>query len=430
MVMIALWAAADLLWWRWADLRLRRLPWRPARRGAARSLNAAFAAAMIAYLVWVAVAVENDHVPAGGVMDWHVASYLWHLAALPGLMLLLALAWGGRGVARLLSRRNQPARRVDTPSTTEDAARFTRRQALGAAAAAIPPLVTVGAARVFSARTEAFIPDHRVELRVPALPEDLNGLTIAHVSDLHLGKFLTPATAARVADAVNALAADLVVFTGDLINVGAMDQLSHGLDFLRRLDPRHGLAVIEGNHDIMNEAEGFERAVKGAGFNLLLDEEKTFDLPGRRTPVQFLGVTWGELLPGRLLGRTGKNADKLYREYSKDAAADSVRLVAGLRKEPGPGRERAFPILLAHHPHAFDPAVGAGLPLTLSGHTHGGQIMLTENIGAGPLRFRYWTGAYRQGGGRLFVNNGIGTWFPVRINAPAEIVHLTLRRGA
>ena len=65
-------------------------------------------------------------------------------------------------------------------------------------------------------------------------------------------------------------------------------------------------------------------------------------------------------------------------------------------------------------------------PLTLAGHTHGGQIMLTDHIGGGPIRFRYWTGLYRKGDCQLFVNNGVGNWFPLRFNAPAEIVKLTL----
>jgi predicted MPP superfamily phosphohydrolase len=93
-------------------------------------------------------------------------------------------------------------------------------------------------------------------------------------------------------------------------------------------------------------------------------------------------------------------------------------------------RGDAFPILLAHHPHAFDPAAAAGIPLTLAGHTHGGQLMLTESIGFGPQMFRYWSGPYRNpNGSTLVVSNGVGNWFPLRVNAPAEIVHLTLRRG-
>jgi predicted MPP superfamily phosphohydrolase len=87
----------------------------------------------------------------------------------------------------------------------------------------------------------------------------------------------------------------------------------------------------------------------------------------------------------------------------------------------------AFAILLAHHPHAFDYATD--VPLTLAGHTHGGQLMLTENMGFGPAMFRYWSGMYRKENRTLVVSNGVGNWFPLRARAPAEIVHLTLRRS-
>ena len=87
-------------------------------------------------------------------------------------------------------------------------------------------------------------------------------------------------------------------------------------------------------------------------------------------------------------------------------------------------RPDAFPILLAHHPHTLDPAAEAGLPLVLSGHTHGGQLMLTKNVGFGPMMFRYWSGEYTKGPSKLVVSNGVGNWFPVRANAPA------LRGGA
>jgi hypothetical protein len=84
---------------------------------------------------------------------------------------------------------------------------------------------------------------------------------------------------------------------------------------------------------------------------------------------------------------------------------------------------------LAHHPHAFDAAAAAKIPLTLSGHTHGGQLMLSEQFGFGPAMFRYWSGLYRSGASQLVVSNGVGNWFPLRVNAPAEIIHITLRQA-
>jgi predicted MPP superfamily phosphohydrolase len=96
----------------------------------------------------------------------------------------------------------------------------------------------------------------------------------------------------------------------------------------------------------------------------------------------------------------------------------------GLLTQLQPG---AFPVLLAHHPHAFDYA--ENIPLTFAGHTHGGQLMATANVGFGPMLYRYWSGLYRLGQRALIVSNGTGNWFPLRTRAPAEIIHLTLRRG-
>ncbi|HEV8607078.1 MAG TPA: hypothetical protein VGQ99_17185, partial [Tepidisphaeraceae bacterium] len=89
--------------------------------------------------------------------------------------------------------------------------------------------------------------------------------------------------------------------------------------------------------------------------------------------------------------------------------------------------EEGLGILLAHHPHAFDAAAARGIPLTLAGHTHGGQLMLTRHAGAGPVLFKYWSGLYRKTSGEaLVVSNGVGNWFPLRVGAPAEIVKLRL----
>jgi len=194
-----------------------------------------------------------------------------------------------------------------------------------------------------------------------------------------------------------------VLLTGDLIN-DALADLDTGLELTRALEARFGLAIIEGNHDLIEDPAEFERRVRASGIPFLLDESTIISIHG--VPVQLFGLSWT-----RIHGQ-GRDAaitfavNKLLRQREQDA----------------------FPILMAHHPHAFDAAAEAGLPLTLSGHTHGGQLMLNEQLGFGPALFRYWSGLYRRGQSKLIVSNGVGNWFPLRVNAPAEIVHLTLRR--
>jgi predicted MPP superfamily phosphohydrolase len=203
----------------------------------------------------------------------------------------------------------------------------------------------------------------------------------------------------------NTLHPDLVLMTGDLIDY-SLDDLSEGIDLMKAMEGRYGLWMIEGNHDLLDDAGVFERRVKASGVPLLRDESTVVNVRG--CPLQLLGMSW--------LGTGTGNA----RLRDEATALQMGRLMKQRRPD-------AFPILLAHHPHAFDAAVKADLPLTLAGHTHGGYAMLDSQHGLGPVLFRYWSGLYTHGRSQMIVSNGIGNMFPTRINAPAEIVHITLR---
>jgi hypothetical protein len=246
---------------------------------------------------------------------------------------------------------------------------------------------------------------HRVKLTIPKLPAALKGFTIVHLSDVHIGKLTRGKVLDDIVAATNRLDADLVVVTGDLINMSLQD-LPHGIAMLRGMKSRHGLFACEGNHDLIESREEFETAVKASGLRFLLNESATFSVNGQ--PVQILGLRWGE---GHSRGR----------ETAGPPPPSGVLQELLSKADP-----LDFTILLAHHPDAFDAAAHAGIPLTLAGHTHGGQLMLTPALGFGPWFFRYWSGIYEKELSRMIVSNGAGNWFPLRIHAPAEIIHLTL----
>jgi predicted MPP superfamily phosphohydrolase len=272
-----------------------------------------------------------------------------------------------------------------------------RREVIGAAAAGLPPLITAGLVGVALPQLNDFRVAER-DVPVATLPPELEGLTIAHVSDVHVGKYTRGRVLEEIVEKVNALSADLVLFSGDLIDF-SMKDLPRGLEMIKAMRGRYGLFMCEGNHDLFEDREGFERQVKNAGVALLLDESAVVRVAGR--PVQILGIRWGGGGP--------------FIDEDLDAVMSRRR-------------DDVFHILLAHHPHAFDAAAARGIPLTLAGHTHGGQLMLTRHAGAGPMLFRYWSGLYRKdSGASLVVSNGVGNWFPLRVGAPAEIVKLRLR---
>jgi uncharacterized protein len=265
----------------------------------------------------------------------------------------------------------------------------------------LPPIFTFGLTGIAMAQLNN-VRVRRFILPIVDLPKELDGMTIAQVSDMHVGRFTKGEVLQKTIRLVNEMRADLVLLTGDLIN-DALADLDTGLEIARAMEARFGVAIIEGNHDLIENPREFERRVRASGIPFLLDEAMIVDVRG--VPVQLLGLRWT-----RVHGE------------GRDAA-----IGAEVRKLLEQRVREAFPILLAHHPHAFDAAAEARMPLTLSGHTHGGQLMLNEQLGFGPAMFRYWSGLYERGQSKLIVSNGVGNWFPLRVNAPAEIVHLTLR---
>jgi len=384
--------AATVLWWWWADRRLRTMRRGRAWRGVVAGFSLLFLACYAVIVGGRLLGVRVD-VPA-----WLVGVLLlWAVLALPLIAVPMMTGWGVWRVVQALWARG---RRLKPPAPVAETAGagLSRRDVLGAALVTLPVAGTLGAA-AYSIPQKQRLRVRDLTVRLPGLPAALDGATIAHVSDTHVGRFTHGAMLDRVVRQTNELRADLVLFTGDLLDASTRD-LPEALRMMERLTAGSGLFLVEGNHDLFDGREAFERGVRGAGLPLLLDEAATVTVRGER--VQLLGTRW----PGRT--------------QPMDAQVD---FVAQLR-DP-----RAFPILLAHHPHAFDRAAALDIPLTLAGHTHGGQLMLTEAFGAGPAMFRYWSGLYTQRDSALVVSNGAGHWFPLRVNAPAEIVHVTLRRG-
>ena len=321
----------------------------------------------------------------------HSMILAWHV-----VILLPWLAWRiVRAAVSLLGKIARIVRR--TPAIEMSAApAVTRREFLGAAAALTPPMLTFAAAGVGEMQLDGFR-IRRIEVPVPELPPALEGLSIAHVTDFHVGRFTRGRVLERIVEETNRLDADVVALTGDFINHSLRD-LPAALEIVRSLRARHIVAACEGNHDLIEDARTFHREAERGGMPMLRGDSATTMIRGQR--VQLLGLPWNHSVAGM-----------------RDSAA---ALLA--RRDPG-----AWPLLLAHHPHAWDFA--DEIPLTLAGHTHGGQLMLTGRLGAGSLFYRYWSGLYSRPSGALVVSNGVGNWFPVRIQAPAEILHLTLRRG-
>ena len=382
--------ALDAIWWWLLARLLARQDWRIAL--------GIFMGAQIIGLVWL---ISSRLLRA----DWDrwlpkfavSAIFIWHFIVLGLLVLIGAVLVPILLVKTTVRWSKQPS--LHAPAREPNA--WSRREFLQTAAAFAPPLFTLGLTGIALGQLNHFRV-RRFVLPIRDLSRDLDGMTIAHVSDMHVGRFTNGKVLSQLVDTVNDLHADLVLVTGDLIN-DALADLDHGIELVRAMQGRFGLYMIEGNHDLIENGAEFERRVRQSGIRFLLDESAIVEVRG--TPVQLLGLSWT---------RGYQNHDA--------AIAQAVRDLLQHR------RADLFPILLAHHPHAFDAAVESKLPLILSGHTHGGQLMLNEKLGGGPAIFKYWSGLYTRSESQMIVSNGVGNWFPLRVNAPAELIHLTLRR--
>ena len=384
--------ALDILWWA-ASARI-------AKPTFARITVAIFALAQLAGLIWL-LTQRFAHAESMALFSKFAMAtvFIWHMILLPVLLLLTVALLPILAIVALI----RSARRLRNFNLTPADARgaLSRRQFLGVALAAAPPLFNLSLATVAMRQLDQFRV-RRFVLPIAGLPSDLHGLTITQISDMHVGRFTSGRVLREVVRVVNELRADLALLTGDLINDALID-LDHGLDLVRSMQARHGVYLIEGNHDLIENGLEFERRVKDSGIPFLLDESIVITIRG--APLQLLGLSWT---------RARENRD--------------VAIAAAVRELLNQRQPESFPILLAHHPHAFDTAAAASVPLTLSGHTHGGQLMLNEQCGFGPALFRYWSGLYRKGASKLIVSNGVGNWFPLRVRAPAELLHLTLLR--
>ncbi|MCB9893396.1 MAG: metallophosphoesterase [Planctomycetes bacterium] len=278
-----------------------------------------------------------------------------------------------------------------------------RRRELLKRAALVPPAVLVAGS---IAGATGAMADPVVRMISQPTPKDmtsLHGLRIVQFSDVHIGRFMRPEHLKEIVAAVNALNADIVVCTGDLLDHD-MEQLEDAQMMLRGVKHRHGLFMCLGNHEYYAAGQKFDQLIAGVnetGCVMLRDEHRRVDFGGDH--LWMLGVDY----PGR------RQPAASFDEALKDVADD--------------GAPR---IVLAHNPSSFWEGRTRQIDLQLSGHTHGGQVSLGR-VGqyelSPVLPFElYHAGEYEHDGRKLYVNSGTGQWMPIRVNCPPEITVIEL----
>ncbi len=245
----------------------------------------------------------------------------------------------------------------------------------------------------------------RRTLVLPDLPPGLDGLQLLHLSDLHAGIHLDEDKMQAIVAQANALRPDLIVQTGDMIDI-SQSYIPPYVRAFRDLSAPLGVVTVLGNHD---RYTGEREVIRGC-----LDAGQVFVQNGCHL-VERNGATLA------LLG-----IDDPHNWQVDDPQPTDID--AALRAAPPAGE--AFRVLLAHRPGAWDGAVPRGIPLTLAGHIHGGQFYLPW-IGwsTGRLITKYVMGHFQRERSQLYVSRGIGVvGVPIRVFTPPEIELFDLRR--
>ncbi|HEX9009043.1 MAG TPA: metallophosphoesterase [Holophagaceae bacterium] len=313
----------------------------------------------------------------------------------------LSLAMVAEGVWRVWQRsedRPEPEEGVD-PSRRA----FLRSAALVSAGAATA--LAVGGEREAYGDPEIT----RQQLFFPDLPPGLDGLRLVQLSDLHAGPLIGTAILRRWRDLAEREKPELLLFTGDLVDSRA-EELAPLLAAFRGFRPALGTFAVLGNHDYFDDPRPLWRNLEAEGIPCL--ENRAALVSRRGSLLALVGLQ-------DPMARNGRFMHKVFGPGPRPAEA-----TRGLPEE-------AFRLCLNHRPSEWDAALAAGARLTLSGHTHGGQINLVPGVSSARLIGPYTDGLYRRDQDLLYVSRGLGVvGLPMRIQAPPELVVIELRREA
>jgi predicted MPP superfamily phosphohydrolase len=273
-----------------------------------------------------------------------------------------------------------------------------RREFVARAVAGAAVVATAGASALALRRAGGPAELDEVPVRLERLPRALSGLTLAQITDLHIGPTIREREVRRVVEQTNGLRPDVIAITGDLVD-GTVPELGDIVARLGGLSARHGVFFVTGNHDHYSGAGPWVAYLRKLGIRVLRNERVSIGDAG--ASIDLAGVD----------------------DYGHGLDLD--RALAG--RDP----DRAL-VLLAHQPRGIQAAVEAGVDLQLSGHTHGGQIV-PFNLVVGAIQ-PYVRGLHRhvQGdrAGQIYVSRGTGYWGPpMRLGSPPEIAHIVLTPG-
>ncbi|MAT38173.1 MAG: hypothetical protein CL946_01070 [Ectothiorhodospiraceae bacterium] len=316
-----------------------------------------------------------------------------------GIALTLSLPVSG--LMHAISRKSRKPKEVQekiAEDTSLDRRRFLRTASI------IVPVATLAAGGKGIIETMETPGVKHITLPFPDLPPGLDGMKIAQISDVHIGIFVGMDDLGEILGIVRKESPDLVLMTGDICDDMAL--YAEALKLSAQLNPPLGTYASIGNHEYYRGIRDVVRAYDSNPIPLLLNEGAAIE---RNGSTLFVG---GADDPQSLGTPPEGFFDRSIERSMRDAPSDS------------------FKLLMSHRPDVFPTSERLGMNLTLSGHTHGGQMGFN---GRSMLEFisetKYMWGHYKIGDSQLYTTAGAGQWFPFRLGCPMEIPIITLKRG-
>jgi predicted MPP superfamily phosphohydrolase len=308
-------------------------------------------------------------------------SYTWF-----GVVFFTVMALGISDLARAITLRVHFGGAIEDPE---------RRQAIGRLFGGAAALLGIGVSGAGMVSALSAVTVKRVSVTIDRLTKGAAGMRIVQISDVHVGPTIGKDFIERIVARINELQPDAVAITGDLVD-GSVAELAEHVAPLAKLEAKHGVFFVTGNHEYYSGADEWIAHLRSLGVRVLRNEhvriggEDGFDLVG---------------IDDHSAAGNGHGSDL------KKALA-------------GREQERAC-VLLAHQPRGIELADELGVDLQLSGHTHGGQ-MFPWNF-AVRLQQPFVAGLHRLARAQIYVSRGTGYWGPpMRVGAPAEITEIKL----
>ena len=248
----------------------------------------------------------------------------------------------------------------------------------------------------------------RQELSFPDLPPGLDGLRLVQISDLHAGPLVKPEQVRRWRRIAEGERPEILLITGDMVD-SLPSEAGAVVEAFRGFRAPLGCYAILGNHDYFTDPRPIWRAMEGIGIQFL--ENRSALVPRNAGTLALVGLQDPMAKHGH------------FRNIAFGPGPRPDLAVQGLPAD-------AWRLCLSHRPSDWHLARKTGAPLTLSGHTHGGQVNLIPGVSSAILLGEYTQGLYHHDGQTLYVNRGLGVvGLPIRVGAPPEITVITLRRG-